>query len=546
MSTVAIHPLEAPLPERRLPAGRRELLAALVLQVGAVLIVLAATTLRVYELDRFFVPKELVLHLTALLAGLLALRSLRQLSFTTTDWLLVLYLALSALSAVFATNHWQAARALAISASSISLFWTARALAEAGLARRVLAALALAVVVAAVTSLLQTYGVRTEFFSTNRAPGGTLGNRNFVAHVAAFGLPLVLLAAIDARRFTRYLLAALGASLVMAALILTRSRAGWLAVAGVLAVILGGLVVSATLRRHRRTLGRLLGVLLLAAIAVVTAVRIPNALRWNSDNPYLESVRSVANFQEGSGRGRLVQYRQSLRMALRHPLVGVGPGNWGVEYPDYAARRDPSLGAVDRGTTANPWPSSDWIAHVSERGFAATAVLALAFLGLALGALARMRTALEPESALRATALLAALAAVAIAGTFDAVLLLALPSLILWTAAGALAAEPTASEQGPRAARGVAAAVLVVVLLAGVGAVRSGTQLGAMALHDATSNSRLLRVAAHIDPGNYRLHLQLARRGSGLSRSARCDHARAAHALYPLARVAASLNRGCN
>src|SRR5438552_9021973 len=29
----------------------------------------------------------------------------------------------------------------------------------------------------------------------------------------------------------------------------------------------------------------------------------------------------------------------------------------------------------------NPWPSSDWIAFVSERGFAAVALLALAFFG---------------------------------------------------------------------------------------------------------------------------------------------------------------------
>ncbi|MHB1170838.1 MAG: hypothetical protein ACYC28_16305, partial [Longimicrobiales bacterium] len=44
-----------------------------VLQGGAVLVVLAAVTWKTYELDRFFIPKELVLHLTAI-GGLIGVR----------------------------------------------------------------------------------------------------------------------------------------------------------------------------------------------------------------------------------------------------------------------------------------------------------------------------------------------------------------------------------------------------------------------------------------------------------------------------------------
>src|SRR6266849_3706742 len=51
-------------------------------------------------------------------------------------------------------------------------------------------------ITAVITSLLQAYGVRIDFFATNRVPGGTLGNRNFIAHVAAFGLPICFLAAL--------------------------------------------------------------------------------------------------------------------------------------------------------------------------------------------------------------------------------------------------------------------------------------------------------------------------------------------------------------
>jgi len=187
-----------------------ERLAMRLLQLGALAVVLAVSTTIAFELDRFFVPKELVLHGTALLTGLLLLlRAVGRLPLQgRVDLLLAVYLLVSALSAAMATNNWLALRALAVSASGIVLFYAGRALRQAGLGRPLLGALAVAVVVVAVTALLQTYGLDTPAFAENRAPGGTLGNRNFVAHAAAFGLPLLLLAALRARRRAAFTAAA--------------------------------------------------------------------------------------------------------------------------------------------------------------------------------------------------------------------------------------------------------------------------------------------------------------------------------------------------
>jgi hypothetical protein len=193
-----------------------------IVQVGAIAVIAIVATLDAFELDRFFIPKELVLHLTAALAGLLALRAM---SRTRIDLVLGAYLLVSAISALFAQNPWLAMRAVAISVSGIVLFWVGRALRDGGLARPLLNALAFAVVLAAITSLLQTYGIDLALFAENRAPGGTLGNRNFVAHIAAFGLPLVLRAALRARSGGAFLTASLGVVIVTASLVLTRSRA---------------------------------------------------------------------------------------------------------------------------------------------------------------------------------------------------------------------------------------------------------------------------------------------------------------------------------
>jgi O-antigen ligase len=490
-----------------------------VLQLGAIAVVLVATATRTFDLDRFLVPKELVLHVTALLAGAFTLRT----RATRTDYPLLAFLLLSAISMLFATNHWLGLRALAVSVSGYLVFRAARSVPRGPL----LNALALAVVLAALTALLQTYGVWLDIFTENRAPGGTLGNRNFIGHAAAFGLPLVLLAALRGSR-----LAPFGVGIVTAALVLTRSRAAWVAAAAVLLVFLIGML-------WRVRMWRRLGIVALFAMGGgATALLVPNTLEWRSDNPYLDSVKGVTSYEEGSGRGRLVQYQRSLAMAIAHPIFGVGPGNWAVEYPSFAKRHDPSMDDNDAGMTTNPWPSSDWIAYLSERGFVAALLLGLGLLGIALQ---------RDADPLNHVARFATVAGATATGALDAVLLLGAPALIVWAALGALMPEleqqspvPVAEGETPPApARGRLRPVVVVLLvLSAVGVFRSASQLAAIEI--STTN---VTNAARIDPGNYRLRMRLARGGK---RKARCTHARAAHALFPHAAEARRLAAGCD
>ena len=62
-----------------------------------------------------------------------------------------------------------------------------------------------------------------------------------------------------------------------------------------------------------------------------------------------------------------------------------------MRYPQVRAPKgDPSLDHDD-GMTANPWPSSDWVAMLAERGVPATLAFALALIGLAVLAFGAMR-----------------------------------------------------------------------------------------------------------------------------------------------------------
>ena len=474
----------------------------------------------------------------------LVLTMARRWSIGRADQLLALFLAVSTASALFASNRWVAERSLAVSLAGAGCFWASRWLARAGRTRPLVAALALAGVLGAITALLQAYGLETEFVSLNRAPGGTLGNRNFMAHLCAIAFPALLMSGLGARTRGSLLPWCGGAAIVGAALVLSRSRAAWLALAVVAVVSL--VTAMFALRRSRAglRLGRVPLLLLAAVTGGAASLVLPNTLDWRSESPYLDTAKSVVNYKQGSGHGRLVQYGTSLRMSARHPLLGVGPGNWAVEYPRFASREDPSIGSS--GMTSNPWPSSDWMAFLSERGLAATVLLALVLVALVADAWRVIRSGDDPSARLAGCALIATLAALLVTGAFDAVLLLPAPAFIGWSLLGVFSAP---SRERHAVTQGVPMRVLLVAgvtLAGGAMLARNALQLQAMAIAATTGRASSLERASRLDPGSYRIHLRLAQAylGQGNCVKARA-HAEAASALFPAAPAPARVLARC-
>jgi hypothetical protein len=283
--------------------------------------------------------------------------------------------------------------------------------------------------------------------------------------------------------------------------------------------------------------------LLCAGGGAVAVVVLPNTLHWTSDNPYADTAHGLVNAKEGSGRGRLLQWKNTAKMAAAHPVFGVGPGNWSVHYPRYARASDPSMNEGEPGMTSNPWPSSDWVAFVSERGLVATVLLGLAFVGLAVAALHRMRAARDADEGLAALALAAMVAGALVVGLFDAVLLLGLPSLLVWAALGVLSATEPARWDVPLRVPVRALGMLVLVIVFGAFSLKSGAQLVAMGIYDGARKTSELQQAAALDPGSYRIQLRLARSaGTCATRKAAAD---AAHSLFPEADAPKGLRGSC-
>jgi O-antigen ligase len=504
----------------------------LLIQAGVILAVVVALPYKLFELDRYFVPKELVLHVVALVIAVLLLARRDSLTFDVADGLIAFFLLWSAGSALFATNYWLAQRALGVSVSSAIVFWGARSIGDRGFYRPVLIAAAVAAVLAAALSLAQAYGLDTEYFSTNRAPGGTFGNRNFVAHIAVIGLPSLVWCTVTARRANGALLGSIGAAFVAGALVLSRSRAAWLAVIACIVILFVPMLGSRKYWSGGLVGGRFARLVLAAALGGAAALVLPNTLNWSSESPYLDTARGVIDYKKGSGRGRLAQYENSMHMALSNPVFGVGPGNWPVEYVKFAPSNDRSL--TDDGMTANPWPSSDWAAFVSERGMIPTLALLAVFATLFYGSLRKWGELENGEAVLAQLVLGGTIVATMVVSSFDVVLLLGAPSLFVWSVIGATAGirhEGRERKLSPRA-WGFAAVGMIVITLASVA--RSATQtVSMMTVGRGGMTAGWLNGAAW-DPGSYRINLRVAEL---YSRRGRCTtaraHARRAASLFP-------------
>jgi hypothetical protein len=275
---------------------------------------------------------------------------------------------------------------------------------------------------------------------------------------------------------------------------------------------------------------------------VLLAALCPTGVGWVSRTPYRDTLAHLVDGQEGTGRGRLIQYAATVRMIAAHPILGVAPGNWSTAYPTFAGPGDPSY--EPRSIRPVPrLPNSDVLGGAAERGLPvallalAAAVLALRRVGTGLGG--------PPRGRLDAAALLAVFSGVLVMGSVDAVLLRPDPLALVCIAAGVLLPRSPRSSSPLTAVPACAVGapprpgrrwVCLPLAAAGsaCGLLLSLAQLRSLQLRARPDLERLAR-AATLDPGEYSLHTEIAFRaaGSGACALALRSLARAGR-LFPL------------
>jgi O-antigen ligase len=144
------------------------------------------------------------------------------------------------------------------------------------------------------------------------AVGGILGNPNDLALNMVVFLPFGLAAAFKPGPVPRRVLAALCAAVMMATIVLTKSRGGFLGLGAMLAM----LVITSV--RVRPAIG------VAAVVAVLAAVPLAPASFWNR----MVSIFDADQDTTGSRQARLDLLEEGVRVFVAHPVLGVGLGQF--------------------------------------------------------------------------------------------------------------------------------------------------------------------------------------------------------------------------
>lgn len=282
------------------------------------------------------------------------------------------------------------------------------------------------------------------------------------------------------------------AILLIAIMLLTSSRGGWISL-GAGAAVFAGLQL---LRDSRlRQLARRYAIPLLVALAALVAVAVFALLRLSADPGH--STGDILRFDLWRGAGEIIR---------DHPILGVGPGEFGHVYRAY---REPDF-PDNRFSTAH----NLYLNTLAETGIVGGLV------GLALG-LVLLRTwwrrwneVDSPAQQARLSGAFAALVGVGVQSFFDTftsppLVLLAL-LLVAYCITPRLKVELRSTLPPLRGSRPAAAAALILLLGYGVGLLRSDQ---AQAAFNASVNSGSLDAAQQaqaLDPGLRLYDLQVA------------------------------------
>lgn len=325
------------------------------------------------------------------------------------DLCLLAYLGWVLLSALLTVRLWTVGvTVLASDCVGVLLYFAAARVArEREGARRLLdAILAVAVIVAAVALVEAIWGWLP--WPGTRRPYSTLGGRNPVACYAAIGLAIAAGRGLLAPSLARIVCVILLGTVM----VLTRCRGVWLGTTLAAAFVAALVMPRPTGRGSRVPVPGWKAMLMALAVAVVLAVALPwPGLRWKESDPFLSTLRRIGEYDRGSGRARVDQHAIGAAALAAHPLLGVGPGQWGDALSSFAHAA---------GQHAHPYrppetPGSDLLRIAVEAGLPAFAFLVAFAAFTGLRGLREVWRTKEPRPSL-----LASLAALVIGGVYTA------------------------------------------------------------------------------------------------------------------------------
>ncbi len=461
-------------PAAAFPSSRYSLLAAQ-LCVGLVPLLIFP---RIEEFS--FLPKLLFVQLATLgaaLAWAFGTRTLRLRHSPLHLPAVALFLMLAA-SVFWALNPFRATYALSKHLSFLIFFIVLLHTLDRTHISAILRASAVAGVLVSLLGIGEYLGFVPHWIPSTGRPSSTFGFRNLAAFYLVANLPLAGLLFLTSRRpFDRWL-GALSAAFMFVFLLYTRARGSWVGLfaATLLSFGLWALFARKTLLESIKTAFDRPALIVAACTVLLVGVLgpLPEGFRERHTQRFDEKKADVASavtsiFETGGDRGRFLMWRQTLEMIRRHPLLGVGLGNWEYAYPFY------DDGQMVRPDYSPLRPHNDLLWIWSETGpLGLLSYLALLITCLLL-TVRIWGHASDPQDRLAALACSITVFAVVGAGCFSFPWERIPPSMLFWLALailGILARSPEVSSAPIyRSMRQTRAVVLLIppLLLTGLG-----------------------------------------------------------------------------
>ncbi|MBN2412410.1 O-antigen ligase family protein [candidate division KSB1 bacterium] len=253
---------------------------------------------------------------------------------------LLLYLQISVISSGFAVNRSESLYETAKLFTFILFFFTVLLLYSPDFILYTTVTLTTAGFLLAAIGTLQFFGLAFRNLPGYYYPYATLANKNMLATALLMLIPFAIAGLLFNKGKFRFF-ATLSFFIMLFCLILTRTRAAWLGLifASVAALVLvlhlnGVEKLSNQINKNR------LGVVILTVLLFITLSAGQFALKYD---PHLQGteptiagrVLSVMDKDSGSIKIRLQLWGKTLAMIRDFPLLGVGPGNWKIAFPDY-------------------------------------------------------------------------------------------------------------------------------------------------------------------------------------------------------------------
>jgi tetratricopeptide (TPR) repeat protein len=321
-------------------------------------------------------------------------------------------------------------------------------------------------------SCIQSLGHQVPGFPQVVPPAATFGNKNMATEYLVMLYPIMLVltvwggraggggAGIDpAGELSSWAGAALAAVMTYV-LVVSHTRADWMAMTAVLGAVAAAWVVHARHGRadlrddaasafdelHARRGWRAVVAVLVGFFLVWGVARAKKLFQWGEAAPIEETARAAFDTTRGSTQWRLVAWANTVIMVVKNPLTGVGANNWQLQYPNYhrAWRTDPSFDTRTQATTLH----NDYLQYWAELGLpGAVGFLGLFFvLGVAFhSCLYDRRERWGPPGVAAASGCIAG----AVDAFFSFPFKLACPTLIFWTLFAVAVRAASELELGP-------------------------------------------------------------------------------------------------